>query len=222
MNSKLFLRGAAFLVLAIVFLPAAARAAMLPFINEIHYDNISFDLNEGIEIAGPAGFDFSGWSLCLYNGYDGFVYDSIPLLGTIADQQNGYGVLWFPITGIQNGAPDGIALIDPFHAPVQFLSYEGNFTAKGGYAVGLTSDDIGVREDIPIPAAGYSLQLAGTGSMYPDFSWSGPIAGTPGTINARQAFLGTANIPEPATLSILGIGLFCLAGRNFIRKHNNK
>jgi hypothetical protein len=218
LNSKLFLAGVAFLV--ILLLPVVAQASTLPFINEIHYDNVGSDLNEGVEIAGPAGFDLSAWRLCLYNGLDGSAYNTVSLLGAIASQQNGYGVIWFPISGMQNGAPDGIALIDPGNLPIQFLSYEGSFTASSGPALGVTSINLGVGEDNPIPIVGNSLQLTGTGSMYPDFSWSGPIASTPGAINAGQAFLGTVAIPEPATLSILGIGLFFLAGGNFVRKHN--
>ena len=38
------------------------------FINEIHYDNISKDTGEAIEVAGPAGTDLFGWALALYNG----------------------------------------------------------------------------------------------------------------------------------------------------------
>ncbi len=33
------------------------------FINEIHYDNEGGDLEEGLEIAGPAGVDISGWTI---------------------------------------------------------------------------------------------------------------------------------------------------------------
>ena len=36
------------------------------FINEIHYENIGRDVEEGIEIAGPAGTNLEGWGLYLY------------------------------------------------------------------------------------------------------------------------------------------------------------
>ena len=42
-----------------------ALAASSVFINEIHYDNISTDIGEAVEILGPAGIDLSGWSLTL-------------------------------------------------------------------------------------------------------------------------------------------------------------
>ncbi len=37
------------------------NAASTIFINEIHYDNTGGDAGEGVEIAGPAGTDLSGW-----------------------------------------------------------------------------------------------------------------------------------------------------------------
>ena len=42
-----------------------------------------------------------------------FVYQNLSLSGIIPDQDSsGFGTLWVSITGIQNGAPDGLALID--------------------------------------------------------------------------------------------------------------
>ncbi|NLE59025.1 MAG: ExeM/NucH family extracellular endonuclease, partial [Planctomycetes bacterium] len=188
-----------FLILAItlgLFMPAAvpstALAAATPvFINEIHYDNDGTDSGEAIEIAGPAGTDLTGWSLVLYNGNGGAVYDTDALSGTIPDQQSGYGtvVMNYPANGIQNGAPDGIALVNASNAVIQFLSYEGSFTAVGGPADGITSVDIGVSE--PSDAAvGSSLQLSGTGAVYEDFTWSAPAANTFGAVNSGQTFGG--------------------------------
>ena len=84
-----------------------------PFINEIHYDNSSGDTGEAIEIAGPAGFDLAGWSIVLYNGSASQrrVYDTINLSGVIPDQDSGFGTLAFFEAGIQNGSPDGLALV---------------------------------------------------------------------------------------------------------------
>jgi hypothetical protein len=56
------------------------------FINEIHYDNASTDAGEAIEIAGPAGTDLTGWSVVLYNGSNGLVYDTDPLSGTATER----------------------------------------------------------------------------------------------------------------------------------------
>ncbi|MGA1781535.1 MAG: endonuclease, partial [Planctomycetota bacterium] len=134
-----------------------------PWINEIHYDNAGADSGEGFEIAGPAGTDLSGYFVLGYNGSGGAVYALVTLAGTIPDQQGGAGTLWFPLTGMQNGAPDGLALVDPLGTVLEFLSYEGTFTATEDVASGMTSLDIGVAESSATPA-GFSLPLLGRGS----------------------------------------------------------
>ena len=116
------------LFISIVLLPITLFSQTV-FINEIHYDNTGTDANEGIEIAGPAGTDLTGWTLVPYNGNNGLLYSATSLSGTIPDQMGGYGTLWFPIVGLQNGSPDGVALVDGSSVVIQFLSYEGSFTA---------------------------------------------------------------------------------------------
>jgi predicted extracellular nuclease len=165
-----------------------------PFINEIHYDNAGTDTGEAIEVAGPAGTDLNGWSLVLYNGNGGASYDTIALNGTISDQQNGFGTLFFDTQGIQNGSPDGVALVDPSDNVIQFLSYEGSFTAVGGPADGMASNDIGVSESSSTPV-GDSLQLTGTGTTYDSFTWAGPEPNTFGQVNIDQTFGEIVNAP---------------------------
>ena len=164
------------------------------FINEIHYDNTSTDEGEAIEIAGPAGTDLTGWSIVLYNGNGGAPYDTTALSGIITDQQGGFGTVSvsYPVNGIQNGAPDGIALVDDTSAVVQFLSYEGSFAAVGGPADGMTSTDIGVSEGSST-AIGDSLQLTGEGAHYEDFAWTGPAAGSFGAVNTGQTFSSSSD-----------------------------
>ncbi len=162
---------------------------MAVWINEFHYDNDSTDVGEFIELAGTAGTDLSGWTLLLYNGNGGAVYDTITLSGTIADQQNGFGTISFARAGIQNGAPDGIALVNGTTV-VQFLSYEGSFTAVGGAANGLVSTDIGISQLTTEPV-GSSLHLVGTGDEYSDFTWAKALDDSPGAVNGGQSF-GTA------------------------------
>ena len=159
------------------------------FINEIHYDNTGTDAGEAIEVAGPAGTDLSGWSIVLYNGTGGAVYDTDALTGlVIPNQQNGFGTvtLAYPSNGIQNGSPDGIALVNGTTV-VQFLSYEGTFTAVGGPANGMTSTDIGVSENGTEPL-GQSLRLSGTGQFYEDFTWNSPATASFGSVNTGQNF----------------------------------
>jgi hypothetical protein len=154
------------------------------FINEIHYDNDGGDVDEGVEICGPAGVNLAGYEIFLYNG-NGSTYTptSISLSGTIPNQLNNRGTLWFAQAGIQNGSPDGLALVDNLGNIIQFLSYEGVITATNGPAIGLTSVDIGVTEP---GAIGESLQLVGIGNDYSDFSWVGPTAASPGLLNSNQ------------------------------------
>jgi len=167
------------------------------FINEIHYDNAGEDSNEAFEIAGQAGVDLGlGYTVVLYNGNGGSSYNTIALSGVIPDEQFGYGTLSFPTSGIQNGSPDGLALIAADGTTVlQFLSYEGVFTAIGGPADGMTSTDIGVTESSSTPE-GESLQLVGTGTEYGDFTWTAPVTASFGLINANQVFSTTASIKE--------------------------
>jgi predicted extracellular nuclease len=176
--------------------PPAQNGSPAVFINEIHYDNTGTDTGEAIEVAGLAGIDLAGWSIVLYNGNGGAPYDTTALSGVIPNQQNGFGTLYFsyPTNGIQNGAPDGLALVDTGGAVVQFLSYEGSFTAVGGPADGMTSTDIGVSERSST-AVGDSLQLTGTGTAYGDFTWTGPISNTFGQVNTGQTFEELANTP---------------------------
>ncbi len=111
------------------------------FINEFHYDNSGMDVNEGIELAGLAGTDLSGYHLLLYNGSNGTVYSDILLEGVISDQSGNYGALFFSAS-LQNG-PDGIALTNNNGGVLQFISYEGSFMATNGDAAGMNSVDIG-------------------------------------------------------------------------------
>ncbi len=145
------------------------------FINEIHYDDAGADEGEFIEIAGPAGGDLTGWTLVAYNGNGGSAYDTVVLTGTLSGT-TGEGYLVVDIAGLQNGAPDGVALVDGNGAVVEFLSYEGSFTATDGPAAGVISDDIGVSET-GSETEGLSLQRLDDGT------WAGPIAETRGTDN---------------------------------------
>ena len=160
------------------------------FINEIHYDNRGADTDEGLEVAGPAGTDMKGWSLVLYNGKNGLPYRTVALKGSIPDQQAGYGTVAVPINRLENGAPDGVALVNPDNEVVQFMSYEGGFTAVSGPAEGLAATDIGVRETNNTQP-GHSLQLRGSGNALADFAWHGPDRATPGSVNADQTFIAS-------------------------------
>lgn len=174
----------------------------------MHYDNASTDTGEFIEIAGPAGTNLAGWSIALYNGHINRrrIYATIDLTGVIPDQQHGFGTLAYFKTRLQNGGPDGLALLDPAGKVVQFLSYEGRFQAASGPAAGMMSTDIGVSEPQSTPV-GQSLQLKGTGHTFEDFTFSSRSDGSPGHPNDGQTFGDRPNdtISGPPFVSIMAI-----------------
>ena len=165
-------------------------AGGLPWVNEFHYDNAGTDVDEFIEIAGPAGFDLGGYELVGYSTSSGTVYTTVPLSGVIPSEQACVGALDFAFPGLQNGSSDGFALVDPFGMVLEFLSYEGTITAGEGPAAGMTSVDVGVSENSATPT-GQSLQRSGAGSSAVDFPvWQTPLTETRGSVNAGQAFAG--------------------------------
>jgi hypothetical protein len=166
-----------------------APTAPSVWINEFHYDDKGSDNNEGVELAGPAGTNLSGWSIVLYDGSSGSPYATIAASGTIPNQQGGYGAVWFGQSGIQNGSPDGMALVAPDGGVVEFLSYEGTLMGSAGPASGSTSIDVGVSETSGTPN-GRSLQRVGSGTGGADFIWSGPARHSRGEPNADQSFGG--------------------------------
>jgi hypothetical protein len=114
---------------------------------QIHYDNAGDDAGEAVEVIFPTG---STVLLTLYNGTptgttSGASYGTLPLPAGTPLGSTGFSIACTPAVGIQNGPPDGIALICN-GAVIQFLSYEGTFTAANGPAAGRLSTDIGVAE----------------------------------------------------------------------------
>ncbi|MEY8848999.1 hypothetical protein AB9K26_09295 [Psychroserpens sp. XS_ASV72] len=126
-------------------------------INEFHYDNSGTDVNEFIEIRITENLanqpsDLSLYSVVLYNGTDQTDYNSETLdnMTQTCDGSNCYYV-WD--VSIQNGAPDGIALSGP-SGLIEFISYEGAFTAATSIAIGTASSDIGLSETSSTTANG--------------------------------------------------------------------
>ncbi|MET7394481.1 ExeM/NucH family extracellular endonuclease [Dactylosporangium sp. NPDC005572] len=160
-----------------------AFAADTPFISEIHYDNAGTDSGESIEIEAPVGFDLTGWQIVLYNGNGGAAYNTRTLSGLVPAA--GVVVATYPVDGIQNGSPDGIALVRADGTVAEFITYEGTFAAVGGPANGLTGTDIGVAEGTAT-AVGLSLQKI-------DGVWKEPATSSFGVRNTG----GTDPEPEP-------------------------
>jgi DNA/RNA endonuclease G (NUC1) len=158
----------------------AAIVGPLVRISELHYDNAGTDAGEAIEISGPAGTDLTGWSLVLYNGATTSLstYNTRALTATIPATCGERGVIVeaYPVNGIQNGNPDGVALVDAGGVVVEFLSYGGTFVAANGPAIGLASVDIGAAESATT-LAGASLGRTEAGT------WTAPAPNTFGACN---------------------------------------
>lgn len=181
-----------------------------PWINEFHYENSGEDVGEFIEIMGLSSIDFTRYSLALYNGTNGQTYDIISVpAGTVTSC---YEISVLNPSTIRDGGPDGIALVKDGTTVVEFISYEGTFTASNGPANGLTSIDVGVSES-PSTSVGDSLQLMGSGSQASDFSWSAPSSESPGTINDGQTFTCAGGGGDPYLASLTGDGVIKLTGK---------
>ena len=169
---------------AIVAAPSATAAEpTVPFISEFHYDNTGTDAGEFVEVQVPAGASTAGWSIVLYNGAGGASYDTdpLPVVSPPPGDTSAVAVIDYPSNGLQNGSPDGIALVDAGNVLVEFVSYEGTFTGVGGPAAGMTSIDVGVFEDGSGPV-GNSLSKR----LNPEtgnYEWQGESASSKGVLN---------------------------------------
>jgi DNA/RNA endonuclease G (NUC1) len=172
-------------------------------LSEIHYDNFGIDVAEAVEVEGPAGTDVTGWKIVLYNGSNGLSYNTFLLDGLIPATQtcNGRGVVYTRTTDIQNGGPDGVALVDASGAVVEFLSYEGTFTANDGPAAGRASKDIGIFEDAAEANLGKSMQRNAAGTTWANALYSFGVCNgtgvTPPPFGNSISFSGRAATDPP-------------------------
>ena len=184
----------------VIFFMGTLLSAQNVWLNELHYDNVSTDEGEFVEIVleEVPGNVLSDYTVTFYNGNNGSSYDSKTFdQFTVGVNIDEFTILYYYKEGIQNGEPDGIAIdYQGTLIPGQFLSYEGAFEAIGGPANGVTSTNIGVMEG-STTEIGQSLQLLGTGAIYNDFIWQEPATETPGALNNGQIIGGT---PEPTLI----------------------
>ncbi|WP_319803463.1 ExeM/NucH family extracellular endonuclease [Planctomonas psychrotolerans] len=186
--------------LALAAIPASMAAAAPPagpFISEFHYDNAGADVGEFIEVQIPAGSTSVGLSLELYNGSTRAPYGTValPVVTAPADAPT-VAVVDYP--GLQNGSPDGMALVRNESVVLEFLSYEGAMTATSGTASGQTSTDIGVSET-GTEAVGQSLSRSYSAAA-DALVWSGPAVATRGAVNA-----GAVVTPDPDPVAVCDV-----------------
>ncbi len=200
---------------AVCIVALGALPVMGLTINEINYDNDGTDNAEYVEIFHPGGGDFTGYDLVLYNGSTRTEYRRVNL-GVIPS--DGFLVIGYSSTpnvdivwsvaadAIQNGAPDGMAIVQHGIRVVEFISYEGTFIAANNEANGMQSIDIGVVDIDPDDRTGEVVL-----QRFPD--GTGPWFQTTDGIDAGVYADGTpgyANVPEPATMVLLGLGALML------------
>ncbi|NND33142.1 MAG: hypothetical protein HKN76_11175, partial [Saprospiraceae bacterium] len=154
------------------------------WINEFHYDNAGADVGEFIEVVVENGTDLTQVTVIRYDGNGSA---ESPVLNvdmdfTQGDTENGYTVYSVAV-GLENDT-EGIALTYQ-GVVVEFISFEGSFMAVDGLAAGYQSTDVGVSED-GATSIGFSLQRTGTGTSGSDFTWTGPVADSPGSLNTSQ------------------------------------
>ena len=131
-------------------------------INEVDYDQVGADGDGYVELknTGTTEVDLAGLALVFVDGTESEEYRREPLTGTLAP--DAYLVVAFDA---QNGAPDGMALLDTEDgALVDTLSYEGAIAAAviGGRTYSLV-------EGTALPAAvADSNTAAGSLSRMPD------------------------------------------------------
>lgn len=136
----------ALLILANFHSLTTARAQLV--INEVDYDQVGTDSNEFVEIFNPTGLaiDLADYKLLFVNGSTNTVYTPVDLSPAGILAAGGYLVVasntvvvasgalvirFGPASGnIQNGNPDGLALVNTFTSTLSdALSYGGPMTA---------------------------------------------------------------------------------------------
>ena len=156
-------------------------------INELDYDQVGADTVVFVELAntGTTAATLDGIALVLVNGGDGAEYGRKTLTGTLAA-----GAQLVIDVDPQNGAPDGVALIDTSKdALLDALSYEGAITSA---TIGTKVFDLVEGTVLPVDIAD-SNTVEGSLSRIPDGNdtgnaaadWSFTTTPTPGGANVK-------------------------------------
>ncbi len=156
-------------------------------LNEVDYDQVGADTAGFVEIAntGDAAATLDGVALVLVNGGDGAEYARKALTGTLAA-----GAHLVVDVDPQNGAPDGLALVDTNAGTLlDALSYEGAITAA---TIGSATFDLVEGALLPADVAD-SNTVDATLARIPDghdgdnaaTDWAYTTTPTPGAANVK-------------------------------------
>jgi hypothetical protein len=158
-------------------------------VNEIDYDQVGTDSGGFVEVAnvGTSAATLDGIALVLVNGGDGQEYERVDLTGSLAA-----GVYLSLEIEVQNGAPDGVALVNTTSGTLlDALSYEGEIHAA---TIGSRTYDL--VEGTALPASVVdSNTVDGSLSRIPDGSdtndsatdWAFTTTKTPGAANVASS-----------------------------------
>lgn len=165
------------------------------WINEFHYNDVGVDANEFIEIVvkNAGNYDLQDFSVLLYDGSTGKVYDQETLDNFNAGQTfASYSIYSLDFTNhsffnIENG-PDGIALAYQGNL-ILFISYQGSFMATDGPAAGTVAENLAPSENNSTPenSSLYLVNALTPGATYADLTWAQSLgSNTMGQVNPLE------------------------------------
>jgi len=175
-------------------------------LTEFHYDNDGGDVGEFVEVYVNTTVSIADVEVLLYNGANGEILlretvdDFVNSMATATLDGVDYDIYTWSPSSIQNGSPDGIAVTSGGNL-VEFISYEGTFTAIEGPAMGVLSTDIGVSQNGSTPV-GSSLSLTDNG-------W----VSNNGTNSFGAANLNFTTVPEPSAVLLGALALMTVLRR---------
>jgi hypothetical protein len=158
-------------------------------VNEVDYDQVGTDVDAFVELknTGSTAATLDGIALVLVNGGDGAEYERVALTGSLAA-----GAYLVVSVELQNGAPDGVALIDTTtKALLDALSYEGEI-----HAATIDGQVYDLVEGTVLPSSvADSNSVDGSLSRLPDGSdtndaatdWAFTTTKTPGAANVASS-----------------------------------
>lgn len=174
------------------------------WINEVRYEGWWLDDNDFIELAGPALFNISGWTIEIVQGatgtFDTVLYKYVMPNGSLLTTNAfpfGFWVLGMPEVPTRNFTinhpvgeqiPFGIRLLNEGGGVEDAVCF---FANMGGFR------RVNAEDDLFNPNA--SVGLSGASTNYTEFAWVEFTNSTPGFINVGQYFGDPppSNLPPP-------------------------